>query len=867
MTRGNVALTRSEAAHRSTHLYIHNYEVDINLAAAADTTLVTFPVTSRIEFDSTITETFADFIGEDITHLTINGQPRTIEFDGAGIHLRDLNHGRNIVEISGHGIYSRSGEGLHRYVDPSDANTYLYTQFEPADSRRLYPQFDQPDLKASFTFTVTAPATWKILSGSPEANRTTIPAHNNLPELARVTFAPTPRLSTYITCICAGPYVGYHDTWTGLVGPHHDRELTIPLGMFCRASLVDAFDPDVLFTITKSGLDFFHNHFDTPYPWGKYDSIFVPEYNLGAMENPGLVTFTDAGYVFQSGATTNQYEARANTVLHEMAHMWFGDLVTPTWWDDLWLKESFAEYMGALACAEATEHHNAWTAFAARRKAWAYQADQLPTTHPIAADIPDVAAAKQNFDGITYAKGAGVLKQLVAYVGQEHFFAGACSYFASHAFSTATFSDLLEHLEHACGKDLRTWAKLWLETDGLNALIPHVIRKNDTICELIIEQSGQPQRPHQLIVGLYNFDPQGTLRRTHTIDVEVTGQHTRVPEAVGLNPDLVLLNDDDLTYAKVRLDPDSARTVAAHYSDVDTSLARAGLSAAIWNAARDGELPARDFIDIVCRHAPRETDTVLLVDLLDHLQPAIDQYLPATERPTANARVLDLAWNAIHEVTPGSDAQLSWARTFARTAASHDGRAKDIHDLLNHTHTIEGLELTPELRWQLLEALAATGHADSALIDTELAHDTTSAAPVRHLRALASFPDANTKARTWERLMSADPGSNDEVSALTGGFARPGHAHLLPEYTQRYYDNLPTIWNTHTQEIAQRIIRGTFPTWDPYQPGTPIEEHEGVHQAATWLQTHPEAPAALRRPVIESLDHLRRSLRAQRPAN
>ncbi|WP_181272749.1 aminopeptidase N [Brevibacterium oceani] len=471
-------LTRNEAQSRTQLLKVKTYTVHIDVSNA-ETEDETYFSRTVVDFKArSAGSTFIDLIADSVSLVEINGEslnPAEV-FDGARVSFA-VRDGKNTLTIEARARYSTSGEGLHRFADPADGKVYLYTQYEPTDARRVFANFDQPDLKAKFVFSVTAPAHFQVLSNREETGQepavaTADPAAHgagasSAAGAAAVThhFAPTLKQSSYITCITAGPYEGATETWTD---PNTGE--VVRLGAWTRASLVDHLDADDIFSVTKAGLDFFTAEFDHPYPWGKYDQIFVPEYNLGAMENPGLVTFTDS-LIFRDKVTDAQYESRANVILHEMAHMWFGDLVTMKWWDDLWLKESFADYMGGLALAEATRFTDGWVTFALRRKAWAYTQDLYPTTHPIVADIPDVEAAKLNFDGITYAKGASVLKQLVAFVGREAFFAGSRLYFKRFEYGNTELADFLECLaEAAPDRDIANWAGAWLGTSGVSEL-------------------------------------------------------------------------------------------------------------------------------------------------------------------------------------------------------------------------------------------------------------------------------------------------------------------------------------------------------------------------------------------------------------
>ncbi|NNG34297.1 aminopeptidase N [Nakamurella sp. DB0629] len=878
-------MSRREAQQRSRSLTLAGYTVELDLAEAAEPGASEYPVRTTVELTSTEPDTFLDFLGGAVLRVSIDGDEQPVRYDGARIQLTGLTPGKpQQVVVDGLARYSRSGEGLHRFVDPVDGNVYLYTHNEPADCRRVFPVFDQPDLKAPFTFRVIAPRDWEVLSNQRSvdlqpAGEDSGGVGDNTGDNAggaggaalRV-FAPTPPMSSYLTCVAAGPYAGWHDQWFG--GTPSGEQLGVPLGLYCRQSLASAFDPETLFTLTKQGLDFFHRVFDVAYPWGKYDQIFVPEYNIGAMENPGLVTYTDEGYVFESAATRAQYAGRANTLLHEMSHMWFGDLVTPRWWDELWLKESFADYMGALASAEATEFTDAWTPFTAGRKGWAYRQDQLPSTHPIAADIPDVEAAKQNFDGITYAKGASVLRQLVAYVGQDAFLAGTADYFRRHAFGNTTIADLIDALERSSGRSLAQWSRLWLQTSGLTTLSAEPDIKDGVLQRLWIDQQPAdgvgtaPELPHRLAVGLYRRDASGRLSRAERFELDLTGERTEVPAAAGLPaPELIVVNDDDLSYAKVRLDPESLRTVADSLTAIDSSLTRAGLWASLWNACRDGILPATDYLAIVARQAPTETDSALQSTALGNAWIALNRYLPAAQRPAAAAGLAAASSEQMLAAAPGSDAQLTWARTLGRVTALHPDGAEQLRGWLAGAEPPAGLPLDSRLRWQWWTALAAAGHASVAELDAERDSDRSPAAALRHLEAVSSLPDPQLKHQLWQQLCDDLGQSNDELSARIAGFMAAGHAPLVSGYFQPYLSQLGRQWRRRSQELAQRWVEGLYPRavslTDQASAEADPEQHPVVAGTTAWLRDNPDAPGALRRLLIEQLDDTRRALHAQ----
>ncbi|MDF2899232.1 MAG: aminopeptidase [Rhodococcus erythropolis] len=816
-------LNRSEVAERSRTIDVTGYRVELDLRSAADSAAKTFSTVTIIDLTSSAESTWLDFIGAAVDSVEVDGASIPVEYDGSRIVLRGLG-GSNVVRVAAHGHYSRSGEGLHRFVDDADDQTYLYTQYEPADARRVFACFEQPDLKAPFTFEVTAPDGWEVLSNQPATQTLSVDGAQ------RVTFAPTLPISTYITAIAAGPYHRVASSWSR-------GELTVELGAFCRASLAPHFDADNVFDITRQGLDFYAEHFDYPYPFGKYDQIFVPEYNLGAMENPGLVTFTEA-YVFRGTATDEQHQRRANTILHEMAHMWFGDLVTMVWWDDLWLKESFADFMGSLVSAEATRFTDAWVAFAIKRKAWAYLQDQLPTTHPIVADIVDLEAAKLNFDGITYAKGASVLKQLVAFVGRDAFFEAARRYFKAHAFGNTTLVDLLDVLAETSGRDVREWARIWLQTTGVSTL---------SLDGTALVQTDP--RPHRLAVGIYDYNESGDLVRTERVELDITESRTSVDLPPGA---LTLLNDEDLTYAKVRLDAESLSTVEASLDRVSDPLARGVIWSSLWNSVRDAQLSVFRYLDMVERFAPAETDLAILSAILTDAQYAVLHYVPKSLRPNVSAGWLETTWKALFEAEPESGRQLAWARALSAAAAVNDARAGELRSILDGTCPGPvGLALDPDLRWVLWIALSATGHASVSDFDSELSKDSTSAGRTAYVRAAASIPDAETKAAAWASATTDASLSNDRLDATIAGFRSGTDPSLIEGYAVEYFSSLGKWWSERSIEIARRLVNGLFPA------------AEDTSAVDSWIQANAEAPASLRRLVLERRDHLARDLRAQ----
>lgn len=823
---------------RAAAVDLRAYHLHLDLSEVLDSP--TYRVTTRLELTSNEPELFLDYLGESVAEVRVNGTPQEVDFDGSIIRLHGLPVGEEIaIEVTGHSRYSRTGQGLHRMHDQADDATYLYSHLEPSDARRIFPCLEQPDLKAVFHVRMTAPKKWQILSNQPEVER------HEEGELATVTFAPTPPLSTYLTSFSAGPYQYQERTWTASDGSHSAQ-----LRAFARASMFEHLDEEIL-ELTAQGMDFFHQNFGYPYPWGKYDSIFVPEYNLGAMENPGLVTFTE-NYIFRSRATRAQHAGRANTILHEMSHMWFGDLVTPQWWDDLWLKESFAEFMGADSSVHGTDYTEAWANFAGARKNWAYLQDQLPTTHPIKAEIPDVDAARQNFDGITYAKGAAVLKQLVHYVGRDNFYAGARDYFQEHAFAAATFDDLLQALKKHTDRDLDAWSQAWLRTWGPDTLTPELHTEGEKIAELAISADAEDvTRPHRLTASLFD----ASLHKYREIDIDLPAgdgtTRTIIDEAAGLPaPALLLLNDADHTYAKIRFDEASLDTASERLTDIEDELTRAVIWTALWNLTRDGEMSAIDYVGVVVKHEAYETNTTLLATACANANFAIARYVADADREQVRTDYAEAIWGHLDEAEPASDAQLVLARAAIRALAAtpEESGTERLKALLSGD--IAGLRLDPEIRWSILRALAARNAVTMAELEEEKQRDNTLTGATEFLGASHAFPTPETKRSAFDKALTPGAYSNAEVDALVAGFNAPRSASLQEAFAEEFFTRVEDIWAAHPIEIASRLIRGFYPE-------LPMAD------ATTTRLLHRELPGALRRILLECRDNLRRTLRVR----
>ncbi|KAE8763057.1 aminopeptidase N [Georgenia thermotolerans] len=844
-------LTRAEAQERARTLATSSYDVVLDLTRGDRV----FGSTTTVRFTATPgASTFIDLIAESVEEITLNGQAvDTSAFADSRIALDGL-AADNELRVVATCRYMNTGEGLHRFVDPVDGETYLYTQFEVADSRRVFAVFEQPDLKATFAFTVTAPAHWTVVANTatPEPE----PAGDGV---ATWRFAPTQVISSYLTALVAGPYHGV----TGELTSRDGR--TIPLGVYCRASLAEHLDAEEIMDITRAGFAFYEEAFDRPYPFTKYDQLFVPEFNAGAMENAGAVTFLE-NYVFRSKVPEATVERRAVTILHELAHMWFGDLVTMRWWNDLWLNESFAEFASHLATAEATRWTSAWTTFSSLEKAWAYNQDQLPSTHPIVAPINDLEDVEVNFDGITYAKGASVLKQLVAWVGRDAFLEGLRRYFAKHAFANTELRDLLVELEAASGRDLAAWSKVWLEEAGVTLLRPEVETDAEgTITSFALLQEAPAEhptlRPHRLVVGGYDVAEDGALRRTERIELDVDGARTEVPALVGKRrPDLVLVNDEDLAYAKVRLDERSLATAVAHLDGFAESLPRALVLASAWDMTRDGEWAARDFVDLVLTAVATETDSSVVLVLLRQLATALTSYSAPETRADLEARAADRLLELARAAAPGSDTQLQLVRALAAHAVT-DAQLDVVAALLAGTTTLEGLTVDTDLRWVLLQGLVAGGRAGAAEIDAELERDATATGQQQAARARAAVPTMANKARAWADVVESDTLPNAVQSNVIGGFSQVHDRALLVPFAGAYFDALEKVWAERTNEMAQNIVVGLY----PYKLAG-LADALGVDVVALtqgWLDAHEDASPALRRLVVENLDAARRAVRAQ----
>lgn len=839
-------LTRAEARARAALVKVQHYDISLDLSEGEST----FSSITVVRFHSGAGSTFIDLRAAKVSEVLLDGRDitPTVYSPEAGLPL-DLTEGEHSLRITATCEYTHTGEGMHRFVDPADNEPYLYTQFETAFAKQVFACFDQPDMKATYSLQVITPLGWRVIGNGPQQVDS---SGERLIHTSQVDYP----LSTYLVAVCAGPYHEVTDTWRGTLTHHPEtpadqpHELEVPLGIYCRKSLAEHLDAERLFTETKQGFDWYHEHFGMAYPFHKYDQIFCPEYNWGAMENAGCVTIRDE-YVFASKVTGYLYERRADTVLHELAHMWFGDLVTMEWWDDLWLNESFATWAAALSQSEATEYRNAWVTFANVQKSWAYQQDQLPSTHPVFADAADVQTAEQNFDGITYAKGASLLKQLQAYVGRDAFLAGVRSHFANHAFNNATFADLLSTLAAASKRDLSGWANQWLTTTGITTLRPQFTVQNGCYLTFDVAQSGGEPRDHRIAIGLYSLID-GRVQRTHRVELDVAGATTPVPELKEVPvADLVVVNDDDLTYCTIGLDPESLRFITEHIGDISDPMPRTLCWSAAWEMTRNAQMRARDFLELVIRGAGAETEISVLERLLDQAGIAVTSYAdPEWAREVGNARLSRFLLAGARAAEPGSDFQLAFVKALARVQLHEE--ALDFFRELD----LAGLVVDRDLRWLALTALIAHGKVKdvTSTISGELSRDNSSTSQMFAERAQTAVNTAAAKLTAFESLTSGTL-SNLQLRHQLEGFTWAGSSPNLQQFNERFFELAPSIWAGGSSEIALKTLVGLYPSWDV--------SDAGLARADAFL-TSATHPAGLVRVISEERSRVERALRNRR---
>ena len=837
-------LTRDEATARSLTVPSAEYRISLDFTGTGDT----FRSVTTVEFDAPMgAETFIDIVGV-VRTATLNGRELdpTSHADGR-LPLESLEPS-NVLTVEADCDYRTTGSGIHRYVDHESGETFLYSQFAADDARAAFACFDQPDIKGTFQFTVVAPSHWEVLSN------TRAPEPESVESGRLWSFAPTVPLPTYAAAVVAGPYVHEETTLESAKGP-------IPARVYGRPEVREHLASETLFADTQAGIDLYERIFATEYPYDSYDQVYVPQYNFGAMENAGCVTISEDRLLYRTRASDAQLEFRSVVVLHELAHMWFGDLVTMKWWDDIWLNESFAEFVATHAAEEVTQWADAWVTFGSR-KSTAYREDQLPTTHPVLSDVPTVDSVAGTFDMITYAKGASALRQLSATLGAETFFAGVAAYIRAHHHGNATLGDLLAELEQASGRDLSAWSRAWLETPGVTTLSARLtVGEDGRVTELHVAEEvpdGALAHPHRLRVGGYSLHD-ARLTRTWFADVDVDGERTAVPEAVGIPaPDLVLVNDEDLTYAKMHLDERSVATAVAHAGSLDDPMAQHLVLDTLWHMCRDGALTAESYVDAVLTAAPGLANSQVASSHLANLVTAARRFAPPASAPDLAATAADRVWALLQDAPAGSDLQLALLRGFAGLAGTDD-HADRIEELLDGSLSLDGLPIDSELTWDLVTALAVCGRADDAAIDARLAADPGAAGDRRAAGARASIADLDAKRRAWAAIAhpEGDLPANAEAYEIAMGIGRAPDPALVAPLIDEMLASLRSMFESMDAFMAMRTAGYVFPS---YLAGR-VPNLES--RLETWLAENADAPPVLVKIVTEGLDDVRRALRAQ----
>ena len=813
------SLTLEEARERAVTVAVDSTVIELDLSHPGER----FTSTSTINFTASPgASTFLDFKGDSLTSVELNGaalDPRG--WRSGRIPLTDLAE-RNTVRVAGAMAYSSDGEGMHRHIDPADGKTYLYAMSFLDAAPRWFACFDQPDLKSGYRLLVSAPLDWAVLGNGP----------SEMTEPGRWQITPLAPLSTYFVTLVAGPYASVHD--------EHDG---IRLGLHVRASLAEYLEAEAadLLEVTTAAFDYYHRAFGVRYPFGEYHQVFVPDFNAGAMENPGCVTLRDS-YIYRARATAADRGSRAGTVAHEMAHMWFGDLVTMRWWDDLWLNESFAEYIAHRCCSEATRYP-LWTEFGIVRKDWGSVADQSPSTHPVAGTgARDASSALSDFDGISYAKGAAVLKQLVAYLGEEVFFAGLRDYFGRHGYGNAAFADLIGAWTRAGATGLDRWSDAWLRTSGMDTL-------EVSGATLTRRPHADVQRPHAVEVGFLDADGRELGRQTVTVAERPVA--LELPEQLGRprRPGLVVPDAGDDSWAKIRLGPGGWDRLPSLLPGIERQDTRVVLINAVRDAVRDAELDPTVAWEVI-RGGLRTEPAVIVVGSL--LRYALDQisgpYSAVPDRAARVAEVHRTATGLLTAAPPGSDAQLAAFRAVVPSSADPD----TLLGWLSGGGLPEGLSMDPELAWLVVIRLAVlTG--DAALIERQLAVDPSAAARVHAAQARAALPLESAKTAAWRSLMQPSELSAYELYATAQGFFQPSQNQLCQPYVGRYFAEVGATAGFRTGWALGQVALHAYPA----SHATP----ETVAMADQCLDRSDLAPA-VRRSVVDGTDRLRRAVRS-----
>ena len=786
-------LTRDDARRRADLVSNVDYRVTLAFERGARG----YTGRCQIAFDMARPEpVFLDFVGREVRSIVLNGQRLPPDAHrGHRIELPPLAAGRNVAEVDYACDYDVESVGLHHFRDPVDGCEYLYTDYEPHDANRVFPGFDQPDLKATFEVIVLAPPGWEVVSNTPPEH--SLPAG----ERKRWAFAKTPRISTYLMNVCAGDY----QVWT-------DPLARIPSRLLARKSLAPHVAAEELFEITRKGFDFYERYFEVPYPFGKYDQIFVPEFKTGAMENVGAVVITD-NVLFRHQPTAEERVDRAILLLHEMAHMWFGNLVTMRWWDGLWLNESFATYMSFLAAEAVTDYRAIWPFFDARLRRWAVWQDELSTTHPIEMDVPETRGCFNNFDGITYGKGCCVLKQLVFRLGTEPFRRGVSEYLKQYSWQNTENLDFIRSLSHAAATDLSDWERAWLHASGVNTLGCEIAESGGKLSGLSIVQSpgnGDARlKEHRLRLGFFE-EVAGEFKLAHSLEAVVQGERTAVDAARGLPaPAFIHPNLGFEAYAKSTLDPRSLAAAESGLARFADDGVRSGILDILRSMLMDAHLPAQRYLAIVSSLLPGEPSGQILDALSRPIVAVLQTHLPEAARrePAARLHALAAAELAKPDHTPGL--RRIWFRYYLGAALAEPARA-EVRRLLDGATVIPNLTLDQDMRWDLVGHLVRfTG--EDALVAAESLRDATDRGERRALAIRAATPDPGAKRLIWERFCRDRETSLELLKAGFGGFHQPHQGAVLAPYAGAYLDALPAIARDRSMEFAMAFTESLFP--------------------------------------------------------
>lgn len=843
-------LTKLEAIERATVVNAVAYDITWDFTPPGGT----FLTSTTIAFGAADgAETFIECAAVAASRVELNGVPldaATVLAQGR-IELAGLAK-HNTLTIDAEFAYRTDGQGIHRFIDPEDGETYLYSQFAANDARAAFPCFDQPDIRATFSISVLAPAHWVVVSNSPTHTPEPVPAQENAHLWA---FPTTAALPTYVAAVVAGPYACEEGTLTS-------RKGTLSARVYGRKNLKAHLDTDEMIATVQAGLELYERVFDTEYPYEKYDQVFVPEYNLGAMENVGCVTFSEDRLLFRSRPTDALRESRRNIQLHELSHMWFGNLVTMRWWDDLWLNESFAEFVGTWATEQTTEWKDAWVTFGAGRKSVAYIQDQLPTTHAIVTEIPDTEATVSAFDMITYAKGASALKQLAAYVTEEAFFAGVASYLKRYAFGNASLAEFLAEIEAAAGRPLDAWASAWLQTPGVTTLSPVITTDAHGAITSFSIAEGVPvdfpvHRPHLITVAGYNH-ADGAFSRAWQVEATIEGPLTEVPAIIGhQRPDLVLLNDADRTYAKALLDEVSVATIQAHLGDLTEAMPLANVLDAAWHMCRDATLSAECYINAVLVALPNMSNSETAESHIRTMTIALSRYVVPARTLQVTAEAAERLWTVTQNAGPGTDKQLQALKAYARLAATPEQSAR-LADILDGAVKLAGLTIDTDLGWDLMAGLTATGSAGEGSISGRLATDPGAAGQRRAAGARAAIGTVEAKATAWDALARPQaPVPNAIQYEIAAGFARVIDPALLSPLVGALMSDLRGYYEANEGFVGARVARLVFPVWAAGR----VDGLDVLIEA--WIAANSDASSVLIKIAREGLDDVKRALAVQ----